>query len=241
MTDTVIVVGASRGFGAATVDALADAGRHVIAIARTRDELERRHQRPEVITVAGDGRDADLAARLLTERCPAAIVIGGGIAPYMAPLEEHTFDTLSQHWHHDVAIAFTWLQAILTNELAELRDVITISSGAGLFGSHGSGGYAGSKAATRFLTESAADSARRRGLPIRFTTVNPKLTSGTELGQVAVAGYARINGGDARSALAEPALYGPEHAGRLIATLIVDPPAEHNARYLLTETDLQPV
>ena len=31
----------------------------------------------------------------------------------MAPLEDHTFETLSRHWEHDVAIAFTWLQAIL--------------------------------------------------------------------------------------------------------------------------------
>lgn len=241
MQNSVIVIGASRGFGATTVQALRADGLEVIAVARTLHDLATLRDQTGATIVVGDGRDPELARRLLAEHQPVAVVIGGGVAPHMAPIEEQTFDTLSLHWNHDVAIAFTWLQASLANPSATLRDVIVISSGAGLFGSPGSGGYAGAKATTRFLAGAASDSARRLGQTTRFTTVNPKLTHATDVGRVAVDGYARINGNDGDAAVSEPPPYTAGHAGRTIAALVTHPPAEPAEHYLLTENGLQPI
>lgn len=235
----IIVVGASRGFGAATSRQLAANGHHVVAVARDSTHLtELADGNDQVTGVAGDGRDADLAVDLLAGHDPAAVLIGGGATPHMAPLEDHTWDTLSLNWNNDVALAFTWLHAILNNTTAHLEHVVVLSSGAGLFGSPSSGGYAGSKATTRFLTSSAADSATRLSREIKFTTVNPKLTSDTDTGKAALAGYARINDADVDTALAQPPLFTADHAGKHIASLVVGHGTFTADHYLLTEDGL---
>lgn len=153
-------------------------------------------------------------------------------------LEDQTWETLSLHWEHDVSIAFTWLHAILNNPTESLDHVVVLSSGAGVFGSPTSGGYAGSKATTRFLTASAADSANRLGRNIKFTSINPKLTSATDIGKAAVAGYAAINGADVDTALAEPPPYTVEHAGNRLAEVLTHPDNYPAGQYLLAEGDL---
>lgn len=239
---TTVIIGASAGFGAATADALASHGHHVIAVARDADRLTTFASSVKNITpVVGDGRDPALAKALLAEHQPTSVLLGGGATPHMAPLENHSFETLSLNWNHDVAIAFNWLHTILNHPSERLAHTIVISSGAGLFGSPGSGGYAGAKATTRFLTASAADSATRLGHATRFTTVNPKLTSATETGRAAVAGYARINGGDAAAVLAAPPPYDSHHAGSALAELITNPSDYTADDYLLTEGGLQAV
>lgn len=238
----LIVVGASRGFGAATTKQLAADGHHVVAVARSADRLAALADSSDhIIPATGDGRDAELAVELLARHDPAAILIGGGATPHMAPLEDHTWETLSLNWENDVALVFTWLHTILNNPTDSLEHVVVLSSGAGLFGSPGSGGYAGSKATTRFLATSAADSAKRLGRDIKFTSVNPKLTSDTDTGKAAVAGYAVINGTDADAALAEPPLFTAEHAGRHLANVLTHPDDYPASQYLLAEDDLHQI
>jgi NAD(P)-dependent dehydrogenase (short-subunit alcohol dehydrogenase family) len=72
--------------------------------------------------------------------------------------------------------------------------VIAISSGAAVNGSPLSGGYAGAKAAVRFISSYAADESKRAGLGINFTSVLPRLTPATDLGAMAVAAYAARSG-----------------------------------------------
>ncbi len=242
-TATTIVVGAGRGFGAATADALAEADHEVVALSRGSSPTDPSsgERLRNVKAVTGDGRDPNLARRLLAEYRPTALVIGGGAVPHMAPIEEHTFESLSLHWHHDVAIVFTWLQAVLTAPVPTVETVVTISSGAGVFGSPGSGGFAGAKATTRFLTEAAADSAGRLGIGTRFLTVNPKLTGGTELGRAAIAGYAAITGAGRSEPITAPPIYSASHAGRLIAGLVTGPAEHPHDHYLLTEDGLAAV
>src|SRR5205814_4152856 len=67
--------------------------------------------------------------------------------------------------------------------------VVTLSSGAALRGSPLSGGYAGAKAAIRWLTAYAAQESAREGLGIRFVSLLPQLTPATELGAVFAAAY----------------------------------------------------
>ena len=230
-----LVIGASRGIGAATAEALAADGSTVFGVARRIDDAQSEKTGSRIIPVVGDGRDRSLASRLVREHAPRAIVIGGGATPHMAPLEEQTLESLALHWEHDVTIAFTWLQTVLSEPSDSLEIVVVVSSGAGLFGSPGSGGYAGAKATTRFLTASARESGERLGLRTRFVTVNPKMTSATGVGREAAAGYARMAGRDPVIAVDEGAPYSAAHAGRLISRLARDPHGHEADDYLLTE------
>ncbi len=239
MDTTAIVVGASSGFGRETARAVSDHGWAVVALARSADGLDslaagRRDGGGEIVPVVGDGRDAELAAKLLAEHDPTAVLVGGGVAPHMAPLEEQTWETLSRHWESDVAIAFTWLRAVLTTPPPSLRRVVVLSSGAALNGSPGSGGYAGAKSTVRWLTSaSAVASATARGLPVSFTCVLPQLTHDTPLGRVGVGGYAELGGGSAAAALEAPVPYTAVDAGRAIAPLLTSDEHDRHATYVL--------
>jgi NAD(P)-dependent dehydrogenase (short-subunit alcohol dehydrogenase family) len=134
--------------------------------------------------------------------------------------------------------AFHWAREALLLPLAPQSTVIAMSSGAALFGSPLSGGYAGAKAAIRFLSGYAADESVRAGLGIRFVSVLPKLTPTTELGAMAVAAYARRDGIEVDEVVRRlgPAL-GPEHVGKHIADLASS--TDHaSGAYLLTPDGL---
>ena len=68
--------------------------------------------------------------------------------------------------------------------------ILVMSSGAAIYGSPLSGGYAGAKATLRFLAAYANEESHRAGLGITVTAVLPRLTPQTELGRAAVAAYA---------------------------------------------------
>jgi hypothetical protein len=104
-----------------------------------------------------------------------------------------------------------------------------------------SGGYAGAKATTRFITTYAADESERAGLGIRFISVLPRLTPATELGARAVAAYAGRDGRDVGEYLAGmgPALT-PEDVGKATVELLTSGESAPGA-YLLTAAGLSPV
>jgi NADP-dependent 3-hydroxy acid dehydrogenase YdfG len=220
---TAIVVGASSGFGRETALALSADGWRVVAIARSADGLRTLIDEAigEIVPIVGDARDDELARAALAENDPIAIVVGGGVPPLMAPLHEQTWDTLSMHWESDVAIVFNWLSNTLRHTPPSLDRVLVISSGAALSGSPGSGGYAGAKATTRWLTTaSASQSAQMQGLPITFTAVMPQLTHDTAVGRAGVGGYAVMGGGSREDALGAPVPYTAADAGLAIAGLV---------------------
>ena len=141
------------------------------------------------------------AGQLIGAYRPAVVVLNAGATPLPRPLHHHTWETFSQNWEVDVQHAFRWVREALVRPLDPGSTVITVSSGAALRGSPLSGGYAGAKAAIRFLTAYAADEAERAGLDIRFRCVLPQLTPATALGSAAVAAYAARQGADVASYL----------------------------------------
>ena len=144
--------------------------------------------------------------------------------PLPCPLHQHTWETLSQNWEVDVQHAFRWVREALLRPLDPGATVITVSSGAALRGSPLSGGYAGAKAAIRFLTAYATDEAGRAGLNIRFRCVLPQLTPATALGSSAVAAYAARQRVDISSYLeASGPILTIDQVGQAITTLITDP------------------
>jgi NAD(P)-dependent dehydrogenase (short-subunit alcohol dehydrogenase family) len=232
---TAIVTGASRGFGRGVAAALAQAGAHVVGVARDPAALEKvREELGAAFTaVAADAADPVVAGQLIDTYQPGTLVLNAGAAPLSRPVHRHTWQTFSRNWEVDVQHAFHWTREALLQPLQPGSTVIAVSSGAALRGSPLSGGYAGAKATIRFLTSYAAEESSREGLGIRFIAVLPALTPETGLGQPAVAAYAAREGVDAATFLAGrgPALT-PGKAGQEIVTLIADP-AHGDGAYLL--------
>jgi len=239
---TALVTGASRGFGRGIATSLSQAGARVIGVARDPGQLRQLHSElgDSFIPVTADAAAPATAGQLIDAYRPAVVVLNAGATPLPRPLHHHTWETFSQNWEVDVQHAFRWVREALLHPLDPGSTVITVSSGAALRGSPLSGGYAGAKAAIRFLTAYAADEAERAGLGIRFRCVLPQLTPATALGSAAVAAYAARQGADISSYLeaAGPVLT-IDQAGQAITTLITDPGHDKDA-YLLTAAGLAP-
>jgi NAD(P)-dependent dehydrogenase (short-subunit alcohol dehydrogenase family) len=238
---TALVTGASRGFGRGIATALSEAGAQVVGVARDRAPLEelRAELGDSFIAVSADAADPMVAGRLVDAYRPAILVLNAGATPLPRPIQQHTWQTFSRNWDTDVQHVFHWTREALLAPLAPGSTVITLSSGAALFGSPLSGGYAGAKAAIRFLTGYAAEESARARLGIRFVSLLPQLTPATALGAVFAAAYAARDGADAAARPGGPALT-PKQAGQAITGLVTGPGPDQDA-YLLTAAGLRPL
>src|SRR6266700_3170677 len=240
---TAIVTGASRGFGRGIAAALTKAGARVTGVARDGGQLaEVRAELGESFTpVTGDAADPALAGQLIDAYRPDLLVLNAGATPLLRPIQRHTWETFGRTWDVDVRHAFGWVREALLAPLAPGSTVITMSSGAALAGSPLSGGYAGAKAAIRFITDYAANEAERAGLDIRFISVLPRLTPVTGLGSAAVAAYAARDHLDVDTYLER---FGPvlsvDQVGKA-ALELVNSPEHKSGSYLLTAAGLTPV
>jgi NAD(P)-dependent dehydrogenase (short-subunit alcohol dehydrogenase family) len=235
-----LVTGASRGFGSGIAAALAKAGANVVGVARDRGPLEEmRAQLGESFTaVSADAADPVVAGQLIDAYRPAILVLNAGATPLPRAIQHHTWQTFSRNWDVDVQHVFHWVREALLAPLAPGSSVVTLSSGAALRGSPLSGGYAGAKAAIRFLTAYAAEESQRAALGIRFVSVLPQLTPATALGAVFAAAYAARQGADASPGAGGPALT-PEQIGQAVVDL-TGPGWDQDA-YLITAAGLRPL
>jgi NAD(P)-dependent dehydrogenase (short-subunit alcohol dehydrogenase family) len=240
---TALVTGASKGFGRGITAALTKAGVRVVGLARGASGLaELRLELGDSVTpVVADAADPVSAGQLLDQYDPDILVLNAGTAPLSRPLHQHTWQSFSRVWEVDVQQAFHWTREALLRPLRPGSIVVAMSSGAALFGSPLSGGYAGAKGTIRFIASYAAAESQLAGLGIRFVSVLPQLTPATDLGAVAVAAYAAREGMTVAefTATRGPVLT-PDQAGTSIAQLIADP-ALDQAGYLLTADGLRPL
>jgi NAD(P)-dependent dehydrogenase (short-subunit alcohol dehydrogenase family) len=195
---TAVVTGAGRGFGRAIAAALVASGTGVVGIARNERELlaVREELGAGFTPVVGDATDEALAHDVIREHRPGLLVLNAGAVPHMAPVQEQTWETFSHNWHVDTRHVFTWTRAALLEPLAPGSVVVSMSSGAALFGSPLSGGYASAKGAVRYIRGYAAEEAQRAGLGIRFHALLPNLTPAGGVGLVGIDGYAARQGVD---------------------------------------------
>ncbi|AUY50950.1 SDR family oxidoreductase [Streptomyces sp. CB01881] len=239
---TAVVTGASRGFGRAIAAALVARGTHVIGIARDGQELRGVHDDlGECFTpVAADATDEALAAEVIRRHHPGLLVLNAGATPHMAPVQEQTWETFSRNWEVDTRHVFTWTGAALREPLAPGSLVLSMSSGAALAGSPLSGGYAGAKAAIRYLRQYGAEESGRAGLGIRFVTVLPNMTPVGGVGDVAVTGYAARVGVDRETFVAgrQPILT-LEQVGQAVVELAGNP--DSGPEYKLGGEGLSPI
>ncbi|MGI8336048.1 SDR family NAD(P)-dependent oxidoreductase [Actinomadura scrupuli] len=246
MTDlkgtTALVTGAGRGFGRAAATALTGAGAEVVGVARDRAALEdlRAELGDAFVLVAADATDPGLANRLLAAHRPRTLVLNAGARPVSRPLHHHTWETFSRNWETDVRHVFHWVRAAMLLPLAPGSTVIAVSSAAALGGSPLSGGYAGAKAAVRFVAAYAATESERDGSGLRFTAVLPSLTPATELGAEAVAAYAGREGVPVETFLGR---LGPILTPEQVAAAVLDlaTTAAPRAAYRITAAGLVPL
>jgi NAD(P)-dependent dehydrogenase (short-subunit alcohol dehydrogenase family) len=239
---TAMVVGASRGLGRGIAEAFASAGASVVAVARSDAALrELAAGSGNIGFEVADAADPAVASNLVAKYEPTVLVLVAGANPVMGPLQEQTWETFSVNWHTDVRMAFSWLREALLKPLPPGSRVVVMSSGAAIFGSPASGGYAGAKATQRFIAEYAQEESRRAGLDITVTAVLPRMTPLGDVGRSGVRGYA------ARAGVPEEAfiqqmgpLLTPEAAGTAMVELVCADPATLAPGYVLTASGLQP-
>jgi NAD(P)-dependent dehydrogenase (short-subunit alcohol dehydrogenase family) len=239
---TALVTGASRGFGRGIATALSRAGAQVVAVARDAAALEKVQAElgESVTAVPADAADPFVAGQLTDTYRPSILVLNAGATPLPRPIHQHTWQTFSRNWDVDVAHAFHWTREALLAPLAPGSTVITLSSGAALRGSALSGGYAGAKAAIRWLTAYAAEESSRAGLGIRFVSLLPQLTPATALGATFAAAYAARYGADGPAAAAAGPVLTPDQVGQAVLDLLAARASSEDA-YLLTAAGLRPL
>ncbi|MBI4275428.1 MAG: SDR family NAD(P)-dependent oxidoreductase [Rhizobiales bacterium] len=177
-----LVTGASRGIGAATAFALAHAGAHVVAVARTVGGLE---ELDDKIRAAGgaatlvplDVKDSEGIARLgavLNERYKRLDILVGnaGILGSLSPLSH----VEPKAWDDVIAINVTanWQLIRCMDPLLQMSDAgraVFLTSGAAASAKAYWGPYAVSKAALEILARTyAAENAKTR---VRVNLINP--------------------------------------------------------------------
>ena len=243
---TALVTGASRGFGRAIVRVLHDRGLRVVGVARNYEQLDTLGSElgDRFTGVAGDACDPVLAATLVHEFSPEILVLNAGATPTARPLQEQTWETFSQNWDVDTQHVFNWTKEALLAPLVPGSVVISLSSGAAIGGSPLSGGYAGAKAAIRFISQYAASESDRGGLGIRFTALLPQITPNTGLGAAGASAYAERDGIELETFLArfEP-LVTPELVGEAVVDLSIGGKtvAQDALAFMLSGAGLRPI
>jgi NAD(P)-dependent dehydrogenase (short-subunit alcohol dehydrogenase family) len=230
-----LVVGASRGFGRGIAETLAKAGAEVHALSRSGGPGG-----AGIHAITADATDPEVAPRLLRELQPSLVVIAAGATPEVASLHEHTWGSFSVNWETDVKIAFHWLKAALAQPLGKGSTVIALSSGAALKGSPLSGGYAGAKAAVRFMTDYAATESARAELGIRFASLLPQISTEGGVGRPFVEAYAQRQRRTVEQFLGGPPLT-PAAVGDAIVRLVDDRTLDARCAFRLDARGLAPL
>ena len=192
-----LVTGASRGIGAATAEALASAGAHVILVARTGSALEevedRIHAAGGNATIAPldliDGTSIPKLAEAVRQRWEALdiLVLNAGMLGSLTPVEH--LDV--KEYGRVLATNLLAPQALIAAfdrmlRKAERADVIGITSSVGHKPRAFWGGYASSKAAFESLLGAYAEETEHTGR-LRVHIVDPGATR-TRMRQLAFPG-----------------------------------------------------
>lgn len=192
-----LVTGASRGIGAATAEALAKAGAHVILTARTAQALEqvedRIHQAGGTATIAPmdltDPENVKKLAQAVAERWGSLdiLILNAAMLGSLSPVEHLDAKEMERVFRTNVfanQVVIAAFDALLRR--AEKADVIGVTSSVGEQPRAFWGGYGASKAAFDTLLGSYADETAYAG-KLRVQIIDPGATR-TRMRQLAFPG-----------------------------------------------------
>ena len=173
-----VVSGASRGIGAAVAAVLAEAGAHVIRVARTLGE----GARDNVVNLRCDLTDADevdrMAARVLAEHGAPDVVVSSAGGFLLRRLEETTAAEFEAQLAINLRATFALARAFLPSMRRVGRGLfVSVGSVADHVGLPENAAYAAGKYGVRGLHETLL--AEYRGTGIRLTLVSPGPTDTT--------------------------------------------------------------
>ncbi len=228
---SAVVVGGSRGFGRGVVERLIASGMTVTVVARNARDLEELAREISAKIIVADATDEQASERILSETKPNLLVLSAGTPLDLRPLQEQTWETFSRPWEVDTKLTFLWVQAVLrANQGPE--HVVVFGSGAALFGSPLSGGYAGAKKMNAF-------SAKRL---IRFHCLIPPMSPHTEFGAAAARAYAQMSGQTFQEFVKQlPSPPSPADIGAAVVALHEDPKKWNQVSYRISAKGLAPV
>ena len=176
---TILITGATSGFGAAAVERFLCTGWRVVATGRRADRLQRlldRHGGERLHVAAFDIRDADamqaaLAAIPEPFRGIDVLVNNAGLALGTAPAQRASLEQWRQMIDTNVTALATLTHALLPTLIERRGAIINISSVAATYPYPGGNVYGGSKAfVTQFSLGLRSD---LHGTGVRVTSIEP--------------------------------------------------------------------
>ncbi|GAB4029692.1 SDR family oxidoreductase [Spirosoma gilvum] len=190
-----VLIGGSRGTGLAIAEALVKEGADLLVVGRDKTALaEVAASLPGTQTLSADATDEATVSSIFQNEPDIVVLAAGAMPPYM-PLQQLDWETFSTNWNTDVKAAFHLAHYALNAPVKPGTLVVFIASGAALFGSPISGGYAGSKRTQFFMANYAQEASNRLKLGLRFLTLAPlRLMQGTGVGEVVIPAYAAYSG-----------------------------------------------
>jgi serine 3-dehydrogenase len=177
MTKTILITGATSGFGRAAARKFADGGWRVIGTGRRGDRLR------ALAEELGDGflaLEVDMRDRAAVEGLAQLsppwgdidlLLNNAGLAPPTTPLPDTDWDRIEEVIDTNVAGVVALTRALLPKQIERRGQIINLSSVAGTYPYKGGAVYAGTKAFVRqFSLDLRCDLA---GTGVRVTSVEP--------------------------------------------------------------------
>ena len=176
---TVLITGATSGFGAAAVDRFVSGGWRAIATGRRADRLQalvQRHGRDKVHALAFDMRDEDAMRAAIVGlppefACIDLLLNNAGLALGTAPAQQADLRQWKQMIDTNVTALVTITHLLLPALIERRGAIVNISSTAGTYPYRGGNVYGGSKAfVSQFSQNLRAD---LHGTGVRVTSIEP--------------------------------------------------------------------
>jgi L-xylulose reductase len=214
---TVVITGAGKGIGRATAKLLAGRGAFVVALTRTKEDLDSLEEEIGCRSIVVDLADAEATRRAAIAALPADLLVNNAGTTTLEPFVEVSVEAFDFQYAVN-----TRAPMIIAQEYARDRirrglpgSIVNVSSVASFIGFAEHAGYCASKGALDSLTRVMANELGRYG--IRVNAINPTVTL-TAMAAKAWSDPAKSNGMLARIPLGRFAE--PEDVAEAIAYLL---------------------